>query len=308
MNCESVKDLLVLLNCGELSFEEEEQIEQHLETCRDCAAERHRLEQLDAFLGLERVEASPDLLARCRRDLAARIRSEAPPSRLRQWWQMLNGTWWKPAAALALLAVGFLGGRALHSGTVPFAETAGLQIPAEVNSTAGSQPTVSKVQVVDSAPDGTVRVRFAETRQRELRGDPNDVRVRNLLLAAVNDQDPALRVDSIDLLRRHCDDGAVRKALIGALRSDRNSGVRLRALEALRSYALEPETRHVLAEVLLNDNSPAIRTQAIDLLTAGRASDMAGTLQEVLRHEENSYIRERSVHALQAMKASTGTF
>jgi HEAT repeat protein len=157
-----------------------------------------------------------------------------------------------------------------------------------------------------------VPVSYEPARQREvppgLDGAPNDARIRELLLAAVNDQDPALRVDSIDLLQHRCGDETVRKTLLGALRSDPNSGVRLRALEALRPYARNSETRAVLASVVLNDTSPAIRTQAIDLLVQSNGSDVASTLQEVLRREENPYIRERSVHALRAMKATTETF
>jgi hypothetical protein len=153
-------------------------------------------------------------------------------------------------------------------------------------------PAVSKVQLADNEPNGKISSTYEETRQKEVPGDVNSAGVRGLLLAAVNDQDPALRIDSIDLLRSRCNDEIVRQALLRALRTDKYSGVRLKAL----------------AEVLLNDPSPAIRTQAIDLLVQSRGADVAGTLQEVLRHEDNSYIRERSMNALRAMKASAGTF
>ena len=69
MNCETAKDLLVLLNCGELNFEDEEVVETHLESCPACSAERRRLQRLDSLLELQPAVVSPDLLARCRRDL-----------------------------------------------------------------------------------------------------------------------------------------------------------------------------------------------------------------------------------------------
>jgi hypothetical protein len=169
-------------------------------------------------------------------------------------------------------------------------------------------PAVSKVQLADNEPNGKISSTYEETRQKEVPGDVNSAGVRGLLLAAVNDQDPALRIDSIDLLRSRCNDEIVRQALLRALRTDKYSGVRLKALDALRPYSRDPETRSTLAEVLLNDPNPAIRTQAIDLLVQSRGADVAGTLQEVLRHEDNSYIRERSMNALRAMKASAGTF
>ncbi len=302
MNCESAKDLLVLLHYGELSFEEEEALQLHLDACHSCAAERRRIEKLDVLLELQRPVPQASLLSHCRRDLAARLAEQAPRmSRfaVAVWWRGWTGIgWWKPAAVLALLAVGFLGGRAFQNGGASKAAF----LPAR------ETPAVGKVRMVDNQSNGKVRITYDETRQRELLGDLNDARVRGLLLAAVNDQDPALRVDSIDLLQSRCNDETVRKALLGALRTDRNSGVRLKALDALRPYSRDPETRAVLAQVVLNDTSPAIRTQAIDLLVQSRGADVASTLQEVLQHEENSYIRERSFDALRAMKASAGTF
>lgn len=302
MNCESAKDLLVLMNYGELGFDEEEALLLHLDSCRACAAERRRLEKLDALLELLRPAPPADLLSRCRVDLAARVAEEAPRmNRLSpvNWWRSMTAmAWLKPAAAIALLAVGFVGGHAVRSGGASTAAFVPLR----------ETPAVGKVHLVDNEPNGKVRITYDETRQREVLGDLNDPRVRGVLLAAVNDQDPALRIDSIDLLRDRCNDETVRKALLLVLRTDRYSGVRLKALDALRPYSRDPETRSALAEVLLNDPSPAMRTQAIDLLVQSRGAAVASTLQEVLRHEENSYIRERSVDALRAMKASAGTF
>ena len=115
MNCETIKDLLVLLNCGELSFEDEEAVETHLESCPACTLERQRLHHLDTFLALESATVSPDLLARCRRGLSEKLLQEAPrrtwfsPA---SWWRSVSSApWLKPAAALALLAVGFMGGK-----------------------------------------------------------------------------------------------------------------------------------------------------------------------------------------------------
>lgn len=302
MNCETIKDLLVLLNCGELSFEHEEAVETHLESCPACTLERQRLQHLDTFLELQSATVSSDLLGRCRRDLSATLMQEAPPRTAfspAAWWGSLSSaTWLKPAAALALLTVGFMGGKLVRPGLPRLIATQ----PAVV------QPATDSARGLETTSPEEVPISYQPSGQTAIRTEPNDARVRNLLLAAVNDQDPALRVDSIDLLQHRCGDETVRRALLGALKSDKNSGVRLKALDALRPYAQSPETRVVLAGVVLNDNSPTIRAQAIDLLVQSRGADVASTLQELLRREENPYIRERSVNALRAMKASTGTF
>ena len=302
MNCETAKDLLVLINYGELSFEDEEALEKHLESCSSCSAERTQLEQLDAILERQAADLSPDLLARCRRDLSGKLAQERPPrsaSALASWWRELSSVpWLKPAAALALLVVGFAGGTLIRSNQAQLPQTPRTAAQTASNGANTIEPASAEaVPALDETP-----------RAHDVSSEPSDARMRNLLLAAVNDQDPALRVDSIDLLQHRCGDESVRKALLGALKADPNSGVRLKALEALRPYSTNPETRVVLAGVVLNDTSPAIRAQAIDMLVQSRGSDVASTLQEVLRREENPYIRERSVHALRAMKASAGTF
>lgn len=303
MNCEAAKDLLVLLNCGELSFEDEEAVEKHLASCPECAAERQKLEHLDALLEFQSATVSPDLLARCRCDLSEKLTQEAPRRTglsLAAWWRSLySAPWLKPAAAVTLLALGFVGGKLVRPGSPRL--TAAL--PAVVQPVADTTAPGLESASTEEAP-----LTYQPIRRATALAEPADARVRNLLLAAVNDQDPALRVDSIDLLQQRCGDETVRRTLLGALRTDKNSGVRLKALDALRPYAQNPETRAVLAGVVLNDNSPTIRAQAIDLLVQSRDADVATTLQEVLRREENPYIRERSVHALRAMKASTGTF
>jgi len=302
VNCDTAKGLLVLLNCGELGFEDEEAVEMHLESCPACEAERQRLEHLDALLECQSASVSPELLARCRRDLSERLGQEAPrrtgfsPA---PWLRNLSpAPWLKPAAALALLAVGFMGCKSIRPGAP--------QLTAAQPAIA--QPATDNAQELNPVSPAEVPISYQPNRQAAIPTEPNDARVRNLLLAAVNDQDPALRVDSIDLLQARCGDETVRRALLGALKTDRNSGVRLKALEALRPYARNTETRVVLAGVVLNDSSPTIRAQAIDLLVQSRGADVASTLQEVLRREENPYIRERSVNALHAMKASAGTF
>lgn len=302
MNCETVKDLLVLLNYGELSFEDEEAIEKHLESCASCKAEQQGLGRLDALLERQATSVSPELLGRCRRDLANRILQDGPRRggfSISAWWRELSSApWLKPAAALALLVVGFSGGKLIRPS----------QAPITAKPVAVSQPSTERVQGINPVSVEEAPLAYIPARQREDAGVAGDARIRNLLLAAVNDQDPALRVDSIDLLQNRCGDETVRKALLGALKADPNSGVRLKALEALRPFSRNPETRVVLAGVVLNDTSPTIRAQAIDLLVQSRGADVASTLQEVLRREENPYIRERSAHALRAMKASAGTF
>jgi len=308
MNCDTAKQQLVLFVYGELSFDEEEVLEQHLDGCADCRAERVRLEKLNSLMEMAEAEIPAGLLARCRRDLAARVQED----RSRPSWKSMAGHLWRnwvvsppmwvrPAGAVAMLALGFFGARFVPAHSTTLARMGVPQDP---------PPVVSKVRLLNPDDSGRVKVLYDEVRQRELSGDMTDERIRRLLLAAAVDPgDPGLRVESIDILKQQCSDNEVRRALLNALRSDTNSGVRLKALEGLRPYARDPETRKVLAQVLLTDDNPGVRTQAIDLLVQSKEQpEVAGVLQELLRSEDNNYVRSRSQKALSEMKASVGTF
>ena len=170
---------------------------------------------------------------------------------------------------------------------------------------------VRNVRYIEPSADGKVRIVYDEVRQRELTGRVDDQGVREMLLTATRDpEDPGLRVDSMEVLRRRVEHEDVRTALVRALETDGNEGVRLKALEALKPFAGHPAVRTALTRVLVADKSATVRTQTIDLLVNTRRDEpeLAGVLQELMRREENSYIRQRSQTALKAMNASLETF
>lgn len=305
MKCETARQQLVLFVYGELSFDEEELMEQHLDGCPDCSAERVRLEALQEMLSEGEAEVPAGLLARCRRDLAVQVSGAAlrrgfHVAGLWRNWVVNPPLWLRPVGAIAMLAMGFFAARLLPGDSPAMARLGVAQDQA---------PVVSRVRLVNPNESGGVRVQYEEVRQREMSGALQNDQIRRLLLAAaVDSSDPGLRLESIDLLKMHCSDDEVRRALLNALRTDTNSGVRLKALEGLKAYARDPETRKVLAQVLLVDDNPGVRTQAIDMLVQNKEPEIAGVLQELLRSEQNSYVRSRSQKALSEMKASVGTF
>lgn len=310
MSCDEVRIHLALYSLGELSFEDEDALESHLAGCAECRAERERMEKMEGLLGNHgEAEIPAGLLAKCRRELSARIADERlSPVRSFSWsklwrrWVVNPPMWFRPVGALAMLAIGFLGARFVpaSSGGSGMPPVAGVERPA------GS---LQRVRLVNTEDTGKVRVLFDEVMQREVSGDLGDERIRRLLLAAASDpSDPSVRVDSINALKNDCSDEEVRSALLNSLQSDPNPGVRLKALDALRPYAHMSDTRRALSKVLLADDNPGVRTQVIELLTTSKSPELAGILQELLQREQNGYVRSLSQRALAEMKASQGTF
>jgi hypothetical protein len=128
------------------------------------------------------------------------------------------------------------------------------------------------------------------------------------LLAAAHEDNPAVRVESVDLLRSQSGSTEVRDALLNALSADSNAGVRLKALEGLKPLAGDSEVRKTLRRVLLADDNLAVRMQVIDLMVAHRDDNMVGMMQGLVQTENNNSVRLKLEKALRDMNASVGTF
>ncbi|MBC8166494.1 MAG: HEAT repeat domain-containing protein [Bryobacteraceae bacterium] len=311
MTCDVVVKQLSLMLYGELTFDEEEAVHQHLEDCRQCGSELARTRRLHRQIESREYEPSTALLQDSRRTLrvstAALREAGLPPNRAFAFGGLLSGQWlsgqWlsgflKPVAAVALVAMGFFGGRMVPAGM-------------EANRIAArsGDPVSSRVRFVQPDDSGRVQIVVEETRQRVLEGGLNESHIRGLLLSATREaNDPGVRVETMDLLKPQSASIEVRRALLAALVHDTNPGVRLKALEGLRGSASDVETRRVLSQVLLSDQNPGVRTQAIDLLTRDREPAMVGVLQELISREDNNYVRLKCQKVLREMNASVESF
>jgi hypothetical protein len=302
-----------MLLYGELSFEEEGEVEEHLESCANCRAALEREKQLHAAFDRIEIEPSSSLLRECRAALAENIHLQAgsPIPREGLWDKFVSfltgpSTWaWRPAGALALLAIGFAGAKLTPflSNSSPAVSMMGL-----------ADATSAKVRNVETAPNGKVIIVLDETSQKTVSGNLTDSNIRAMLMAAARQSDdPGVRAQTVQFLTT-AEAGSpsssldVRDVLISALH-DKNAGVRLKAMNGLKTFEKDPAVRSALASVLLTDENPGVRTQAIDLLTdsIGPTVDpeIVGKLQELMVKESNPYVRDRCQSVLASWNASS---
>lgn len=307
MSCDDIRQEIPLYCYGEVSSETEERIEAHLASCDACREElaRHRafLEMMDG-----RPEVNdPGILAACRQDLRRQIqmdnaRPESGVTRAFDWLRNLANVhipFRVPVGAMALVALGFFGARYTPE------RFGGVQ----ATLASANAPMFSTVRSVEPVNEGGVQIAFDEVRRHVVSGRIDDPRIQELLLSGVREETNAgVRVESIHQLSGNADSEQVRRALLDALAHDPSAGVRLKALEGLKQWAGDAEVRRTLAAVLLHDDNPGVRVQAIDLLTTHRDDSIVGVLQDVVRHEDNGYVRARSIRLLEDMKASVGTY
>jgi hypothetical protein len=311
MTCDAVTKAISLYYYGELAPEVEEGVEDHLASCAPCRAEMERQKSLAAALDERELAPSPELVAECRHELVRAVyREEAPAVRhdASDPWRLFREAFaslWRPgirfrqpAGALGLVALGFFAARFTPSWPAG-ANLAGLAPDAVVSSVRSVQPDDS----------GHVRISLDETRRRVISGRPDDQDIRRLLLVAAREQDnPGVRVESVELLKDQTSSVEIRRALMEAVMRDPNPGVRLKAIEGLKSFGADAEVRRNLAQVLLKDQNPGVRMQVIDLLISHQDAATVSVLQTLIGKEDNSYVRMRCQNALRDMNASLGTF
>lgn len=309
MTCDSVEKLIPLYYYGELTPADEDRLEAHVHECAVCERQLEQQRQLAAALDRRRPAMPPMLLEDCRADLMAAIQGGAPAgekavSPWRAWALFLDamaasmsalGRFRQPLGAAALLAIGFAAARM----TPPRSQVASLVSP--------SDEVFSTVRSVQPDSSGRVQVTFDETHRRVVSGRMDDQSIRKLVLAAAHEENPSVRVESVDLLKSQAASIDVRDALLNAL-YDPNPGVRLKALEGLKPLSGDAAVRQGISQVLLTDDNAALRMQAIDLLVAHRDDSMVGVLQNVVQREDNNYVRLKCEKALKEMNASIGTF
>ena len=130
-----------------------------------------------------------------------------------------------------------------------------------------------------------------------VQGTANDPKVQDLLLSAPrSNENPGVRLNSVDALTDKADDPRVRETLTYALRYDSNPGVRLHSLEGLASFVKEDiRVRNAVLESLLNDSNLGVRSGALHALEPVKAdSSVRMALEQLAKEDPSEYIRTES--------------
>jgi len=322
MTCDSVSNLISLYYYGELMPEEEDRLETHLAGCAACARELERHRKLAAALDQRTAPVSPLLLEDCRADLMAAVAGGAPRMGQRKgpWTLFLEAMastfggaggraprWRQPIFATALVALGFVAAKMTPADFASLRNWGSVRGGANLASTTPDD-VFSTVRSVQPDASGRVQISFDETHRRMVEGRMDDQAIQRLLLAASHEENPAVRVESVDILKSSAGSVQVRDALLNAVAHDPVASVRLKALEGLKPLSSDPEVRKVLSQVLMADDSDVVRMRVVDMLVERRDDALVGTLQSLMQHEDNSYVRLKCEKALKEMNASIGTF
>jgi hypothetical protein len=308
MKCDEAKDQLVLLAYGELSEEEQADLELHLHLCAECAEESEAFAVVTSVLAQETLPAlSPNLLTASRLRLDEALDEASASTWSMRLRGMLIGTWQHlyaaPALATLLVGVGFLGGNQFRQ-----YETSKLPKPVPPMIITEPGAVVGTVSGIVTTPDPhVVQVKYTQIIPTTYQGGIDEPQVRKLLMmGAQQSGDNAVRAQSVNFLADECKAGhqceheGFRDALLVSLRTDKSPAVRLRALEGLQRYVSEDDqVRDAVLQSLLTDSNAEIRTHAIGMLEPVEGdSSVRHALHQVSTQDANPYIRTASMQAL----------
>jgi hypothetical protein len=299
MNCDWVKDNVVLYIYDELGDDAKYEFEHHVHHCLGCRQELEQSLQFKKDMAAFPVqEVSPNLLAASRMKLQEELEHA---EQARSGWGMFvfDFAGWMhqlklaPALTAALLMIGFTGGVITtwrvgeHPGTPT--GTGGNVQPVAAN--------IAGIESVSTQPNSNnVQIKYDVLSPQVYVGAADDPQAQQLLLLATqNVRNSDVVLGSIGILKSHTQDDDVREALISSLRYDKNPGVRLTALDALKSYVRDDQhVRDAVVEALLHDSNPGVRQEAISLLDPVKAdTSVREALRELLK-DQNAYIRSQS--------------
>jgi hypothetical protein len=315
MRQHSQQHLIPLYLYGELEKRERQAFELHIATCEQCRKDLDATRRLHVFLAAVPPPEPADALiqqARMQAQQAIRATSQTPSLTTRIKDLFAFPALPRPAmafAAVALLVVGFLGGRLIPTSSQVAGRSGNADPFPDLSGITGEGVKVTNVQFVGGATGEDVDMVFDVVKPIRLKGSLDNPAIQKVLAyAMVNGENPGVRlraVGSIATTTQILPEREVKAALLLALKSDPNDGVRKEALTALLRYPADRSVRDVLLDVLLHDTNPGLRVAAINgldsLRVRGYQPDEAllRSFRHQVQEDENMYVRVKAQSLLE---------
>ena len=315
MNHNDFKKLLQLSLYGEITSEEQSELEAHLKQCEECRSELEQQRNILSFIsGAGEGKIDETLLLEARTQLRGAIRNERRhESFFEMMFNYLSDFITMPyrvaISGIALLLIGFTAGYLFfgNSGVKPNEVS---QKPDNGFSLTHDNGAIRNLTFIDSNPfDGEVEFTFDAVKPMKLKGSVDDPQIQSILTyAMLNEQNPGARLNSINAMNQEQPaklDKDVKNALITVLITDKNLGVKREALKLMKKFPYDEDIKQALIYVLANDTSSGLRIEAINALAenvkAGQTLNKKDVdlFKQKLQTDNNSYIRYRTKTILQ---------
>jgi hypothetical protein len=314
MKHENYKELLELNVLGELSKEDEIELNNHLFECEECSEEYAEIKKLFALISAEKppIPAESDL-NNARKRLFNTINSDAEKLDLRlnrsvDWLSSFSKKYTFGFGTIALVLVGFFVGYLLFNNSNPVILTSN---SIDLDKIYRGEVKIANVSFpAKFSDDGEFEIKLDDKNSTTYTGTLSDVVVQKLLAAALNEtENPGFKIKTatsfVDFLPSNfIPDEQIKDAFINSLKYDQNPGVRKDALRALINFKFDDEIRDALLFVLEKDENASNRISAINALLAmniaknGFDQRVKDKLNNRIMTEENEVVKYRTAKLL----------
>jgi hypothetical protein len=316
MKHEKYKEFLELNVLGELTKEEEIELENHLFECDECSKEYSRIKKMYTIISTTRPSpVSDEDLDAARKELfnSLNLESTRPTfsQRINEFLKSLFSNNYTVAfGSIALILIGFFVGYLIFNTSIP-----------------SENPLMGNVIDLDKIDNGDIKIAkvdlpelFSKEDQFEFKlgdlepvtykGNLNDIAVQKLLAAAIKEtENPGFKIKTANTIaelvsKNFIPDEKIKEAFIYTLKNDKNPGVRKGALKALVNFPYDNTVRDALLYTLANDDNASNRMDAIStLLTINYDSTTIDDNTRILlntsfANEENEVIRYKTTKLL----------
>lgn len=304
--------MLELNVLGELSQEEELELENHLFECEDCSAEYTKIKKLYSLVTAEKPRSieNEDLL-HSRSRLFGTINSLAKKPTLSEkieefFRSIFSNKYTFAFGTVMLVMFGLFIGYLLFSNPNNSDNLLTNNI-IDLDKIDRGDIKISEIKLPNSFSENyQFEFKLGDSMPVSYRGELNDIAVQRLLAAAINEsQNPGFKIKTASIVtelasNNFIPDKKIRDAFIRTLKNDNNPGVRKGALRALINFPYDKSIRDVLIFVLANDNNASNRLDAINALLSINMDTplindtVKAELESKMFNEDNEVIRDKT--------------
>lgn len=324
MKHKQFKQWLQLSLYDELSDEEKDLLNKHLDICDECRMELGKLKKLHGILAnYQPQQVNEELLQQARKNLQLKLQADSTHKSLWQNVRNLLNDILTPKVQIAIggaamIAVGILIGYFAFElpadKSLKFLQTSSSSTVME----AGESQVINIRFINRDVQTGNIEFRFETITPMHVRGNISDENVQKVLARALmSEQNIGTRLRTVGMLGKQSDntydrniklEKEIKSALITVLLRDENLGVRREALNVLKQYLPDADIVRALLTIIKKEKNVNLKTAAINALdlSAYQNQPLNKEIIEVLKNtaqsDENNYIRIKAKTTLQEIQ------
>lgn len=301
-------EMLELNILGELSKDEQVDLENHLFECEECSSEYTKLKKFYTSISTHKtnIPTEHDLM-NARKRLFNTINSERVELKTEKklpWYSIFSNKYSLAFGSVVLVLIGMFVGYLIFKNESQNLLT---NNSIDLDKIDRGDVRISDVSFPDKfSENAEFEIKLEDENLSSYKGNLDDVVIQKLLASAIKEtKNPGFKIRTAKsftelLPRNFMPDQKIKDAFITSLKTDKNPGVRKEALKALINFQYDESVRDALLFVLEQDENASNRMLAINTLLTMNATqsnideNIKSKLIRRIANENNKVIKSKT--------------